>query len=90
MTKLYRVKDTAAIFERFKKAGAYINSLGAIIQNEEVIVSEDDIAAWEKKINAAIKALEGLKQATTEQIRKNPKIEEIVEDPNADIVGDPF
>jgi hypothetical protein len=90
MTKLYRVKDTVEIFERFKKAGPYISTLGNLIQNENVIISEDDIAAWEKKIDGAIKALANLKKTTIEQLHKHPKIEQAVEDLSKDIEGDPF
>jgi hypothetical protein len=90
MTGKFTVKNTEQLFDRFNKAGLYITSLNKIIQNEGVILSEDDIAAWEKKVDAAIKALNGLKTATIDQIRKNPVIESVPEDLSKDIEGDPF
>ena len=90
MAGKFTVKNTEQLHDRFKKAGLYITSLNSIIQNEGIILSEEDIAAWEKKIDAAIKALGGLKAATTDQIRKNPVIDNIQEDLSKDIEGDPF
>ena len=90
MSKQYRVKDTAEIFERFKKAAPYISSLGNFIQNEQVIVSDEDIEAWEKKIDGAIKALANLKKITVEQLHKHPKVDVVAEDLSKDIEGDPF
>jgi hypothetical protein len=90
MSKQYRIKDTAELFERLKKAGPYISSLGSFIQNENVIVSDDDVAAWEKKIDGAMKALAKIKELVVEQIHKHPKVDAPVEDLSKDIVGDPF